>query len=89
MTQKTLFSSNLTLEEAKELIKNGADVNEIDMYGATPLFQVSNIDIARLLIQNNANVNHLLTFSGETPLFYANNIEIVELLIKYGVLNCP
>jgi ankyrin repeat protein len=40
MKQKTLFNEDLTLDEAEELIKNGADVNEQDEYGKTPLFFV-------------------------------------------------
>ena len=49
---KTLFDHDLTLEEAKELIKNGADVNERDPFNNTPLSLVLNIDIAQLKYKN-------------------------------------
>ena len=80
---KTLFDHDLTLEEAKELIKNGADVNERDPFNNTPLSLVLNIDIARLLIQHNANVNHL-GFKNQTPLFSVSEQGIANLLITHG-----
>lgn len=58
MKQKTLFSPDLTLEEAKELIENGSDVNSINIIGLTPLYYVQNVEIAKLLIAHGADVNH-------------------------------
>lgn len=37
MKTKTLFDSDLTVDEAKELIKNGADVNIKNPYGGCSL----------------------------------------------------
>ena len=34
---KTLFDSDLTLKEAEELIRNGANVNEINKNGEIPI----------------------------------------------------
>ena len=81
--KKTLFDQDITLDEAKELIKNGADVNEEDAFNNTPLFQVLNIDIALLLILHNANVNHI-GFQNKTPLFHVLNPNIANLLIVHG-----
>jgi ankyrin repeat protein len=83
MTQKTLFDDDLTLEEAEELIKNGADVNEKDNYRNTPLFYVENIDIANLLIKYGANVNHKDDYQF-TPIFVHVNIAIYKILINSG-----
>lgn len=83
MTHKTLFNEGLTLEEAEELIKNGADVNEQDEYGKTPLFFVKNKQIVELLIRHGADI-HAINYNGNTPLFYAYDIEISQLLIDYG-----
>jgi hypothetical protein len=49
MKQKTLFSPDLTLEEAKERIKNGVNVNERDFFRKTPLHYIKNYHIAQLL----------------------------------------
>ncbi len=35
---KTLFDTTISLGEAQECINNGADVNEVDFYGFSPLF---------------------------------------------------
>ena len=39
---KTLFSPDLTLEEAQVLINSGANVNQQDLYGQTRLHRVLN-----------------------------------------------
>ena len=83
MTEKTLFHSNITFEEAKKLIKNGADVNEESSGGKTPLFYVNDLDIARLLIQHGADLNHA-NDTGHTPLFYAQNVDVAQLFIDNG-----
>ena len=83
MTEKTLFDENLTLEEAKELIKNGANVNEKDLHGRTPLFFVNDYQIAQLLINHGADVNHERTHLF-TPLMVAHKIEIIKVLVQNG-----
>lgn len=83
MTQKTLFSPNLTVEEAEELIKNGADVDKKDDLGCTPLFYIDNIKIAQLLITHGADVNQA-DITGWTPLHFNKNIDIIKLLIENG-----
>lgn len=85
----TLFDENLTLEEAQELIRNGADVNERDEVGSTPIFGYaesphdSNIHIIKLLLDNGAEINAVDEF-GESALFFVINMEIAQLLIQRG-----
>lgn len=81
MTEKTLFDHDLTLEEAEELIKNGADVNINDHYGRTPLFFVKDINIAKLLIKHGADVN-TEDAEGETAIFCVKQLDIAKLLIE-------
>ena len=83
MTQKTLFDQEITLEEAEELIKNGADVNERNEYGDTPLFYTLNMDIAELLIKSGANVNER-NYHGQTPLHTSFFIGQIEFLLNHG-----
>lgn len=85
---KSLFDYDLTLDEAKELIKNGANVNKKDpnqwrfnTEGLTPLFYVTNKDIATLLIENGANIKATLN-DGSTPLHFASNVEVIKVLVE-------
>ena len=83
MTTKTLFDKDLTLEEAKKLIKNGADVNQQSTIGRTPLFDALNVEVAELFINLGANVNQKDN-SGSTPLHKAYFTSTIKLLIKNG-----
>ena len=78
---KTLFDPDLTFEEAEELIRNGANVNGND--DSVPLQMVNNLNIAKLLIKNGADVNKCDRY-GLTPLHLNPNIEIIKLLIDSG-----
>ena len=80
---KTLFDPDLTFKEAKELIKSGADVNDVDGFNETPLFFVESVDIAKLLIENGANVNHKNDYQ-YTPIFFKDNIAIYQVFINAG-----
>ena len=84
MNNKTLFYPELTFEEAKELIKHGADVNKIE-YGrdGTPLFYIEDIKILKLFIQHGADVN-AKDDEGLTYLFYNGTQKKFEFLIKNG-----
>lgn len=84
---KTLFDEDLTLDEAKELIENGANVNEIDLDGNLPILFVSSLDVAQLFIQHGANVNFQNNY-GVTPLHLSvprdDLFEITKLFIDNG-----
>ena len=83
---KTLYSNDITLEEAQELVRNGADVNEVDCNGVTPLLKaISNlrVDMVKFLIEKGTNVNY---FSDQNlnPLIravYTDAYDIVKILM--------
>ncbi|MGL4985865.1 MAG: ankyrin repeat domain-containing protein [Treponemataceae bacterium] len=70
------------------MISNGADVNEIDLYGmCTPLVAAAiegNIETMKILLENGANINlHVLGYG--TPIMAAvseNQIEAVQFLLE-------
>lgn len=72
-----------------ELLRYGANVNDIDKYGFTPLIEaaiVDNIEICRLLLQKHANPNQRDVMGG-TALHWAAenaNIELCKLLLEHG-----
>ncbi|MFN2394678.1 MAG: ankyrin repeat domain-containing protein [Bacteroidales bacterium] len=74
------------LDQTKELIGQGADINVSDYYGSTPLILAAtggDDDIASYLIENGANVNAADIY-GMTALAYAvffNNQKIVSFLL--------
>ena len=78
---------NQDIEEIKNLISQGADVNEKDKNNKTLLIFASyngNKEIIDFLISNGANVNDKDSYAiGYTALMYANiikNKEIIKLL---------
>jgi len=77
---------NNDVKFVKELIDKGADVNQANTYGETPLHiaaENGQLDVARLLLDRGAEVNQARTTDGETPLSIAalyGHTEIVDLL---------
>ena len=74
------------IEAVKKHLADGADVNEKNDDGVTPLHSADTKEIAELLIANGADVNEK-NDDGVTPLHYAalkGHKEIVELLIAKG-----
>ncbi len=81
------YDGNLTL--AKELIRDGADVNT-RYSGLTPLHNAAyngHLEVAKLLIQEGADINSLTDRDGITPLANAaaqGDFDVVKLLVKNG-----
>ena len=75
---------------AKQLIREGADVNNTDPSGCTVLMIASkegHTEIAELLIANGADMSMLLTHKGRTALMHSSeegHTEIAEFLIANG-----
>lgn len=73
----------------ERLLKRGADVNEIDDYGFTPLIEAAianNENMAELLITHGAKVNEP-DVTGGTALHWGvenNNLSLCRLLLKQG-----
>lgn len=64
-----------TLQGVVKLIKEGADVNEKDVYGFTPLIEATlkeDLEIAKILLENGAKINQE-DISGQTALQWAVN----------------
>ncbi len=80
------------MPEILELIKNGADVNEMDKNGRTALIYAAkyntNPDVVKVLIDNGADVNIVDEYRHFTPLMYASthnpNPEIINILVQNG-----
>jgi ankyrin repeat protein len=76
-------------QNAKSLIKNGADVNAETKTGITPLHLAAyraNIKTMSYLMENGANVK-AASFYGITPMHYAvdsGNVEAMKLLVRAG-----
>lgn len=77
-----------TLENVTQLIQAGANVNEVDEYGFTPLIEsaiVNNTDIAKYLLEHGAEVDKSDT-TGRTALHWAvdnHNIALCQLLLEH------
>ena len=75
------------LARVQKELDGGADVNEKDENGVTPLHWTETEEIAELLIAQGADVNAKDDWSGSTPLHRAATFgykEIAELLIAKG-----
>jgi ankyrin repeat protein len=83
--------NNGQIDEVKELIAQGADINARDnILGWTPLHQAAqnkNVDLAKLLLSAGADVNSK-NHSGHTPLDIAvlrRPNEVVDLIVKHDL----
>ena len=80
---------NRELDDAKELIEEGVDVESRNRYGWTPLMYAAesgHVDIVRLLLDHGANI-HSKNDCGNTALHRAafnGHDEVVKLLIERG-----
>jgi ankyrin repeat protein len=90
MSDLHIAAKNGNVEEVRRLIESGADVNEKDQYGNTPLHSSINelvdIELPELLITHGADVNEK-DQTGRAPIHLATNFQhkkLVELLIEHG-----
>ena len=80
---------NVSPDRVQQALEDGADPNEQDEYGLTPLalaiIENQDVEIVRVLIDAGADVN-LPTTEGVTPLHRATNSDpaVVELLVEAG-----
>ncbi len=78
---------NGDIKKVQELLRKGVNPDERDSYGGTALhaamFQ-KNMEIVKLLLEHNFDVNAVGPQNGYTPLHdavWANNVEAVRLLL--------
>ncbi|HJD60445.1 MAG TPA: ankyrin repeat domain-containing protein [Rickettsia endosymbiont of Omalisus fontisbellaquei] len=72
----------------KELIEQGATINEKDGHGNTALFYASTKEIAKILLDKGADFNNVTNNCGHTPLHYAagtGNKELLNFLLEKGM----
>ena len=81
------------IDIVNELLQHGADPNLYDIHiddvriPCAPLYVVTSKEIAKLLLDNGADVNMQDRMWGRTPLIYAakrGDLETVELYLQYG-----
>lgn len=85
----TPFSKTDDLAKIKLFIENGADINNVDVYGENALFsQSTNIESSTYLLEKGINVNQKnkkgQTVFDELSFSLDNQKEMGELYIKYG-----
>lgn len=85
----------IAIQEKKDiiiqyLINKGANVNNVDAHGSTPLIEAvaeQNIELCKLLIDNGAEVNVFRNIDLASPLHISaqiGNFEIMQLLLQSG-----
>lgn len=84
--------SNRSIERARVLIENGADVNYMDKdycNALTEAVDINSIPIVQLLIDRGANVNPPMPHGKYTPLMsaiFSNYYDMIECLIMNGAM---
>lgn len=72
-----------TAEEVESLIAQGADVNGL-MGKVFPLALAANVEVAKALIENGADVN-IKNKDGENALFLNKNVDVLRFLAEKGI----
>lgn len=71
------------IRRIQELLREGADVNEVNRGNSTPLHVAKNANVARLLLDGGADIN-AINNNGTTPLCSAKNIGLITFLLENG-----
>lgn len=78
------------VDELEAALKAGADPNQLDDYGQTPIFRVvynssgQQVRMLALLLEHGAEVNHRHPQVGETAIHNAKSPEIADILLAHG-----
>ncbi|MBO6505834.1 MAG: ankyrin repeat domain-containing protein [Kordiimonadaceae bacterium] len=78
------------VDELEAALKAGADPNQLDPYGQTPIFRVvynrsaQQAHMLKLLLEHGADANHRHDADGETAIHNATSTEIAEILLAHG-----
>ena len=83
MINRLLFDPGLTLDEAQELIKNGADIHQVDQQGQNLLCYTKDIKIFKFLIEKGIDLDKADSY-GRTILHKTDKFELIEILVKAG-----
>ena len=84
--QNILFLSNVTLNNARLLVKKNIDINNIDRYERNAGYYISDENVFCFLVKSGLDINHT-DCSGDSVLFsnISTNIKVRDLLIKKGI----
>lgn len=82
--QNFLFATD-SLILTQHAIREGLDVNDVDMENNSAIMLNKNDDIVKYLIKNNANINHLNKHNENVLFCRENNIEMLKFLVENGV----
>jgi ankyrin repeat protein len=80
----SLLHGVIDVSMAERFLELGIDPNAKNVFGETPIFLARNLDIAKLLVQNGADINSI-SYKGENALHVNTYPEVIEYLLKLGV----
>ena len=69
-------------EAVSFLISKGAEVNARDTYGRTPLYEAKSVEVAKILLKNDADVHTEDYINNFTPLHNVKSVEIATVLLE-------
>ncbi|CAD7964016.1 unnamed protein product [Amoebophrya sp. A120] len=72
----------------RKLVEQECDINATDFLGKSPLYaavEQKRLKVARYLLENKADVNHVNPRSGENPLWECQSVEMAKLLMSHKI----